>query len=67
MNLIIKQAKSENGILHVRGFLDGREFYVNEPCSKNISTPKQLSQEEIQFITTHFYEFENMERVCEIQ
>ena len=66
MNLIIKQAKTENGILHIRGLLDGREFYVNGPCSENISAPKQLSEEEIQLITTHFYEFEKMERICEI-
>ena len=67
MNLIIKQVKTENEILHIKGLLDGREFYISGSYSKNISTPKQLSKEEIQLITTHFYEFENMERVCEIQ
>ena len=67
MNVIIKQAKTENGMLHIKGFVDDREFYINTICEEIISNPQELNETEIQSITMSLYEFETKERICELQ
>lgn len=67
MNLIIKQCWKKNKTIHIKGFVDGMEFYVSEITNKNISKPQDLTEKQIANLAQVVYQLKEQEILVGIQ